>query len=99
MEFGYSTFLKVEKKIWPLLCAVGPLASLREQSSPAAPLRFIATGRKQKGSGHTGVGKWNRDSWGWGHGVGAGWGRDWAVAAVPRGGEVDYLSTRGNIRF
>jgi hypothetical protein len=26
-------------------------------------------------------------------------GRDWAVAAGPRGGEVDHLSPRGNMRL
>jgi len=96
---GIQRFQRFKKNFWPPLCTVGPLTSLRDQLSPTAPLQFATVGRKQKGSSHMRGGKWNRDSWGRGHGVGAGWGRDWAVAVVPRGGEVDYLSTRGNIRL
>jgi len=105
LDSVYSIFLKVEKDfgrhcvLHSTRCS-RTLASRSKQTSPAVPLGFVADGWKRKERSHVGREKWNRDGWGrWGLGVGPGWGRDWAVVAVPRGGEVDYLSTSGNMRL
>jgi len=99
LEFGFSTFSKVEK-----ILAIAMRCRAARVSSPANIARHAArvccrrpeAGKKRP---HAGRGEVESGWLGLGTGVDAGWSRDWAVAAVPRGGKVDYLSTRGNIRL
>jgi len=103
LKFGYSTFSKVEI-FFDRRCALRslqcrrPLASRRKQTSPTAA-RVHCRRPKEERTRPRGGGKCNLDGWCWGPKVRAGWGHDWAVAGVPRGGEVCYLSTRGNMRL
>jgi len=98
LGFGYLTFSKVQPIFGRRYALRAARVFLRATvARRAAMVRCRRPEAEKKWPRRRG--KWNWDSWGWWHGVGDGWDCDWAVAAVPRGGVVDYLSTRDNIRF